>query len=89
MTPDKEPLFNYGLDLEEYLDNNLNSKAALKRTIYPKSYSCFYIVTLFNKWVNGTLRTGLSITGQNIFYRINDREIHCGNIDLKQLNLKN
>ena len=85
LTQGKESLFNYGLDLEKYLDDSFHRQADLKRTINPKSSSGFYIVTLFNKGVDGTLRTGLSIKEQNILYRINDIEIHCGNINLKQL----
>ncbi len=88
ITSQKEPLFNYGLDLEKYLDNNLNKQGELKRTVNPKSSNGFYIVTLFNKGVDGTLRTGLSIKEQNIFYRVNDKEIHCGKINLKTLKLK-
>ena len=83
MTPEKEPLFNYGLDLEKYLDNNLNKKNELIRTISSKGSSGFYVVTLFNKGVDGTLRTGLSIKERKLIYRINDKEIDCGNINLK------
>ncbi len=88
MTPEKEPLFNYGLDLEKLLDNNLQKKDALKRTIDPKSFSGFYVVTLFNRGVDGTLRAGLSINEGNLFYRINEKEIHCGRINLKQLKIR-
>ena len=38
--------------------------------------------------VGGTLRTGLSLKGQNLFYRINDKEILCGKIDLTKLMLR-
>ncbi len=88
MTPDKEPLFNYGLDLEKYLDTNFNKQHNLIRTIAPKGSSGFYVVTLFNKGVDGTLRTGLSIKEKKLIYRINDKEIECGNINLKQLELE-
>ena len=88
MTPEKEPLFNYGLDLEKYLDTNLNKKNELIKTISPKGSSGFYVVTLFNKGVDGTLRTELSIKEQKLIYRVNDKEIDCGNINLKQLKLK-
>ena len=88
MTLDKEPLFNYGLDLEFYLDNNLHKPSSLKRTIKPKGSNSFYVVTLFNKGVNGTLRTGLSIREQDLFYKINDKEIYCGKINLKKLSLQ-
>jgi hypothetical protein len=86
METSKEPLFNYGLDLERYLDNNFDKRVELKRTIGPKTSSGFYVVTLFNKGVDGTLRTGLSVKEQKLTYRINDKEIDCGAINL---NLKN
>ena len=87
LTSTRIPLFNYGLDLEKFLDHNLHNKVDFKRTINPKDSSGFYVVTLFNKGVDGTLRTGLSVKEQRIFYRINDREIQCGNINLKKLEL--
>ena len=88
MSPDKEPKFNYGLDLEKILDMGLHEPSALQRTINSKDSNGFYVVTLFNKGVDGTLRTGLSINGQKLFYSINDKEILCGNINLKQLKLQ-
>lgn len=88
ITPEKEPLFNYGLDLEKYLDNNFRKQGDLVRTINPKDSSGFYVITLFNQGVNGTLRTGLNIKEGKLTYRINDKEIECGNINLKQLKLK-
>jgi hypothetical protein len=88
ITPVKESLFNYGLDLEKYLDNNFRKQAYLVTTINPKDSSGFYVVTLFNQGVNGTLRTGLSINKEKLIYRINDKEIECGYKNLKQLELK-
>jgi hypothetical protein len=85
MTPDKESSFNYGLaGLNFFLDYGL-PKSSLKRTINPKEWSTFYVVTLFDRGLNGTLRTGLSVKEQNLFYRVNDKEIHCGQINLKKL----
>lgn len=84
MTIDKEPMYDYGLTTKSFLDNNLHKSSSLKRTIHPKDSSAFYVVTLSNHGVNGTLRTGLSLRGQNLFYRINDKEIHCGSINLKK-----
>lgn len=82
MTLEKEDLFNYGLPvLQSFLDKGLQKASSLKRTINPKESSGFYVVTLFNRGVDGTLRTGLSLKGQNLFYRINDKEIHCGTIN--------
>ena len=101
MTLDKEPLFNYGLtDLESFLDNSIHKPSSLKRTINPKESSGFYVVTLcLIEGAHGTMRTGLSLKGQNLFYRIkvdgsksnsktSDKEIHCGSINLKSLILK-
>ena len=99
MTLDKSPLFNYGLtDLESFLDNSIHKPSSLKRTINPKGSSGFYIVMLSLR-VEGTesgmLRTGLSLKGQDLIYRISrytstspislidEKEIHCGSINLK------
>jgi hypothetical protein len=60
----------------------------LKRTINPKGSSAFYVVTLSNRGICGTLRTGFSLKGQNLFYRVNDKEILCGKIDLTKLMLR-
>ena len=88
LTPEKETLFNYGLDLEKYLNDNFRNQTDLERTINPKDSNGFYVVTLFNKGVNGTLRTGLSIKEEKLIYRINEKTIECGNINLKQLEFK-
>ncbi|MRG45697.1 hypothetical protein GFS24_11260 [Chitinophaga sp. SYP-B3965] len=89
MTLEKEGLFNYGLPvLNSFLDKGLQKASSLERTIHPKGSSAFYFVTLFNKGVDGILRTGLSLKGQDLFYRINDKEIYCGKINLKNLMLQ-
>ncbi len=89
MILEKEHLFNYGLPvLNSFLDKGLQKASSLKRTINPKESSAFYVVTLFNRGVDGTLRTGLGLKGQNLFYRINGKEIHCGSINLKNLMLQ-
>ncbi|MEP6727600.1 MAG: hypothetical protein ABJC98_17395 [Bacteroidota bacterium] len=101
MTPDKEPLFNYGLtDLESFLNNGIHNPSSLKRTIDPKDSSGFYVVMrCLIEGAHGTMRTGLSLKGQDLFYRIkidgsksntrsSDKEIHVGSINLKNLMLK-
>jgi hypothetical protein len=103
MTLDKFPLFNYGLtDLESFLDKSIHKSSSLKRTINPKESSGFYIVklSLWGEGATGILRTGLSLKGQNLFYRIKllesnktfreiyDKEILCGSINLKNLMLR-
>lgn len=93
LTHDKEDLFNYGLtDLDSFLGNSINKPSSLKRTINPKDSSGFYVVMLFIKpksgYGNGYTRAGFSLKGQNLFYTVNGKEIHCGSINLKSLVLK-
>jgi hypothetical protein len=101
MTLDKFPLFNYGLiDLESFLDKSIHRSSSLNRTINPKESSGFYIVMLcLMEGAHGTMRTGLSLKGQDLFYRIkidgsksssksSDKEINCGSINLKNLMLQ-
>ena len=106
VTIDKMDLFNYGLsDLESFLDNNIDKPSSLKRTINPKDSSGFYVVklSLSSEGPRGggdILRTGLSLKGQDLFYRVSvydslippsiirEKEIHCGRINLKKLELQ-
>ena len=103
MTVDKESLFNYGLTgLKSFLDTSIDKPSTLKRTINPKGSSGFYVVMLgpTTKVASGITRTGLSLKGQDLFYRfsryasapglplINEKEIHCGSINLKNLMLR-
>ncbi|UQD56735.1 hypothetical protein [Flavobacterium sp. K5-23] len=101
MTLKKFPLFNYGLtNLNSFLDKNIHKSASLRRTINPKESNGFYFVTLcLTEGAHGTIRTGLSLKGQNLFYRIkndgsksdsksSDQNIHCGSINLKNMVLK-
>ena len=80
VTPDKEPEYDYGLVIKSFLDTGIHRSSSLKRTIGPKDSSAFYVVTLSTRAVGGTLRTGLSLREQDLFYSINDKEIHCGKI---------
>ena len=98
MTRDKENLFSYGLtNLESFLDNNIHKSSSLKRTINPKESSGFYVIMLcLVEGAHGTMRTGLSLKGQNLFYRVSvynstppsEKEIDCGSINLKNLVLR-
>jgi hypothetical protein len=88
MTIEKDPLSDYGLNLKSFLDNSRHKSSSLKRTIHPGSSTAFYVVTLSNRGVGGMLRTGLALRGQNLFYSVNDKEIHCGSINLKNLMLQ-
>ncbi len=76
-------------DLDSFLDNSIHKSSSFKRTINPKESSGFYVVMLcLVEGAHGTMRTGLSLKGQNLFYRINDKEILCGKIDLTKLMLR-
>jgi hypothetical protein len=91
MTTEKIPLFNYGLtNLDPFFDKNIDKPSSLKRTINPKESSAFYIVAL--RLIGGdqydVLRTELNLKGQNLFYKIRDKEIQCGSINLKNLTLQ-
>ena len=100
MTIDKESLYDYGMTgLKPFLDNNIHKPSSLKRTINAKESSGFYVVILFDHEVGAPFRTGLSIKGQNLVYRISrasearhplisEKEIDCGSINLKNLMLK-
>jgi hypothetical protein len=105
-TRDKDDLFNYGLtNLESFLDSSIHKPSSLKRTINPKESSGFYVVklSLTSEGARGggdILRTGLSLKGQDLFYRvsvynstappsvISEKEIPCGSINLKNLMLR-
>ena len=97
---DKEPLPDYGMkDLKSFLDNNIDKPSKLRRTINPKESSGFYVVILYDDGVAGPTRTGFYIKGQNLIYRISrydgrrvgslmlvdEKEINCGSINLKNL----
>jgi len=101
MTLDIEPLPDYGItDLKSFLDNSMHKPSSLKRTINPKESGGFYVAILFDNGVVGPFRTGLSIKGQNLFYKVtrytgkqgvslvDEKEIHCGKINLKNLIVK-
>lgn len=61
MTIEKASLFNYGLsNLNAVLDNKLQNSSSLQRIINSKEVSLFYVVSLFKKGVEGTIRAGLT-----------------------------
>lgn len=96
MTVDKEPLYLFGLtDLKTFFDKSIHKSSSLKRTISPKKSNGFYVVMLsLVEGAHGTMRTELSLKGQNLYYKIkidgsksntksDDKEIQCGSINLK------
>ena len=94
MTIDREPLYDYGLALKSFLDNNLSKPSSLKRTVNPTDSTAFYVVTLglSNRGaggksftgMSGAIRAGLSIKQQDLFYSINGKDIPCGKINFKK-----
>lgn len=88
MTIDKEFVYDYGLIIKPFLDHYRHKSSSLKRIIHPKSSGAFYVVALSDRGVDGVLRTELSLKEENLFYRINDKEIPCGSINLKNLRLQ-
>jgi len=86
MTIDKEQMFDYGLvDLKSHLDRDLHKTSSLQRTIKSGKSYAFYVTTLFNKGVDGVLRTALSSKDQTLFYKVNDKEFQCGQISFGKL----
>lgn len=81
-------------DVESFLDINIHKSSSLKRTINPKEANGLYVVIL-TEGAHGTLRTGLRIKGENLFYQITNnesgkivtKEVQVGNINLKDLKL--
>ena len=83
MTLEKEPLFNYGLDLKSFLDENIDKPSELLTTISPNDSYYFYVVALSNQGVNGVVRARFELQKQDLYYKINDHEISCGRISKK------
>lgn len=103
MTLDKFSLPGYGLtDVASFLDRHSQKPSSLKRTVHPKESSGFYFVMLImSEKATGMTRAGLSLKGQDLFYKISrysitkpstlidEKEIRCGSINLKKLMLQN
>ncbi len=83
MTIEKETLSNYGLDLKSFLDKSIYKPSELVKTISPNDSYLFYVVALSNKGVNGLIRAGFELQEQDLLYKINNYEIHCGRIVAK------
>lgn len=85
MTNDKEPLYDNGLVMDSFLNNNFYRPSSLKRIVNPKESGSFYVVGPSNGRIGDILRTDLVIKKQPLFYRLNDIEIQCGMFNLKDL----
>ncbi|AUC22373.1 hypothetical protein BTO15_09830 [Polaribacter sejongensis] len=80
MTLEKESLPNYGLDIINFLKENMNKPSKLRTIIKPNSSHLFYAVVISNKGVNGTVRAGFELQKEELIYTINNHEINCGKI---------
>ena len=102
MIIEKSPLYLYGLtNFETFLNNNIHKESNLKRTINSKESTGFYVVMLcLSEGAHGTMRTELNLEEENLFYKVkvdgsntnnksSDKQIRCGNINLKNLTLQN
>jgi hypothetical protein len=86
MTPEKESFFDYGLaNMNASLDHLFNQPSELSTLIEPKASHTFYVVSLCNQGVKGTIRAELSLREQMLYYRLNNKEIPCGEISFQQL----
>lgn len=103
MTKEKTSLINYGIgQLEAFMNSNFYKPSFLKRTIGPNSSSGFHVVLLTKTDSTvksyGTLRTGFSLKGQDLYYRVSnympappnipktgEKEYLFGRINLKNL----
>ena len=85
-------------DLKSFLDNNIDKPSSFKRTINPKESSSVYFIMLISTLeATGMTRTELSLKGQDLLYKISryskttlidEKEINCGSINLKNLSLQ-
>ena len=80
MTPEKEPLLNYGLNLKSFLDENIDKPSEMIKKISPNDSHLFYSVAISNYGVNGPIRAGFELENKALIYRINGYEINCGKI---------
>ena len=100
MTLDKVPLYDYGLDVQTIFNGKRPAAATLNRTIAPNDSMAFYVLTSSNRGVDGALRTGFSLKGQQLVYKVavfksapghllaGEREINAGSISSSDLTLQ-
>ena len=80
MTVENESLFNYGLDLKAFLDENFDKPTELHTIISPNKSYLFYVVALSNQGVDGVVRAGFELHNRDLFFNINNHKISCGQI---------
>ena len=80
MTVEQVNLQNYGLDLKSFLDENIDTTSKLIARISPKTSHLLYMVAVSNQGVNGIVRAGFELEGQDLIYQINGHKIYCGEV---------
>jgi hypothetical protein len=92
MTLDKEGQYDFGAKgLKSLLDTGIKNPTRLQKTIQPKEDYFFYTAILIQAWPpgNGSLRTGLFVKGEKLFYNVQmsgfpeSGVIPCGNLIFK------
>lgn len=83
MSPEKITLLNYGLDVPNFLIENIYKPTSLRAIIEPHHSYRFYTVVISSKGVKGTIRAGFELQEKELIYNINNYEINCGKIKLK------
>lgn len=79
-TPEKEQRIDYGLDLKSFLDEHIGQPAELTATIYPNDVYRFYTVALSDQGIDGVVRAGFALNGQDLIYTLSGHEIDSGSI---------
>lgn len=81
MSDDKIHQMNYGLsNMDFILDRILSQETQLDRSIQPNETEIFYVIVLTSQGVDGTIRAGLELENQNLFYKVNQKRISVGTI---------
>ena len=84
MTLEKNNMFNYGLDIQTFLDANKGKPAVKRKTITPGDTYHFYVVVLSTKGVDGVIRAGFEMKDKSLLYKINGHHIPCGTLAIKR-----
>jgi len=80
MFVEKDPLKNYGLDVESFLTENLGKSSKFQKSITPGDSCSFYVVVVSNEGINGTVRAEFELSENQLLYSINEYKMECGQI---------
>lgn len=73
------PQFNYGLsNIDSLIAQPRQQRTALRSVIPPGEAATFAVVVLLHRWVDGTVRAGLSLRGDELYYRVNEQVFAVG-----------